>query len=384
MKRRLLIYLLVVIMAFSLPGCGQKGADPDESNIAEKQQRELKENKKSDGKAKKDPQDNGIDDNKKDTNKIKTKKSGSGDKTQKRENTENGNKNVNKHKENSDEVTYSYDGRDFTVNGVTVGIDDFEPAANAIMDMYRVGDWIVVEGHINPHVGAYCCYNIYTETVEKTIVGANLTWKGDDLTTAVYSNMDGLYNFKEHLIGTTDGTEISEVYFSSAPNEVFVRDFEDFEYRFEISGDDEAMYRYADYVRKGTPESWDEFTRLAPDNAIAFVMVNPPEDSVDLMPDTIDIMHEDIEHTYVVSLMDETDIRLDYGEFDIDSFEFVSDETVDKTVLRSGSARGYDIVAAEGMPIYCIFIKAGKNEGNFPISVISGESDVCGEFIEAK
>ena len=198
-------------------------------------------------------------------------------------------------------VVYSYDETVFLINGKRFDASrDFEVGCNAIMDMFEVGDWVVVEGHINPHVGGYYFYNIYTEKVEKMITGANLTWKGDDITTAVYSYYTDLYNFKDNLLGSMDN-EICELKFDPKEDLVYAEDFEENKQVFEIGPGDPAMYRYADYLRNKNEDTWNAFIKEAP----------------------------------------------------------------------------------EGIPNVCISASNKTGAGQFPVSVLSGQFDICGKFITA-
>jgi|GEM_PF-7034958 len=112
---------------------------------------------------------------------------------------------------------YSFTGTVFTYNGVEYDIRDEAPAANAIIGATPVGQYIVVEGHVNPQVGVYCIFDTALERFTNTLAGTNLIWRGGDITTAVYSLGDDIYNYDGLLLAhmTTQGAEyISGLAFS--------------------------------------------------------------------------------------------------------------------------------------------------------------------------
>ncbi|MBR4183604.1 MAG: hypothetical protein IKQ56_07260 [Lachnospiraceae bacterium] len=280
-------------------------------------------------------------------------------------------------------VVYSYDETVFLINGKRFDASrDFEVGCNAIMDMFEVGDWVVVEGHINPHVGGYYFYNIFTEKVEKMITGANLTWKGDDITTAVYSCYTDLYNFKDNLLGSMDN-EICELKFDPKEDLVYAEDFEGNKQVFEIGPGDPAMYRYADYLRNKNEDTWNAFIKEAPEGAVAYVMINPPVEVEELFsyPDPRETEYD--ESVHVVALQDDTEVSLDLGTFDLDAFKFVPEKNMESCRLKRGEGVGYAMVVPEGIPNVCISASNKTGAGQFPVSVLSGQFDICGKFITA-
>ena len=278
---------------------------------------------------------------------------------------------------------YDYDGMTFIINGFEYDLTDYDSPANAIMDMYQVGDWIVIEGHVNPHAGIYYLINVYTGIIEKTITGANLVWMGDDITTSVHSLYGELYNFKDHLIGTTDGTEIDSVSFDPDGRKVRVTDFNNNKYVFEIDNEDAALYKFADFQRNETSERWRDFMDEASQDAIAYVAVDPPYDTVGGMPYPVEIVTDTYGYVYIAALEDDTEIHIDYGNYDWENNRFDSVNVLDEATLDKGEARSYQVTVSEGIPSYCIFIKAGDRSGMFPVTMISGESDRCGTFVKA-
>ena len=278
---------------------------------------------------------------------------------------------------------YNHDGLKFTVNGFDFDLRDYDSEANRIINMEQAGDWIVVEAGIPPRYSEYYFVNVYTGNIEKTINGENLTWVNDDITTAVYSSGSSVYNFKNHIIGTTDGAMVRGIKLKSGGKKVLVTDEDDEIYSFELGDDDEAMYRYADFALKRTAASWRDFMKCVPDDAIAYVIVNPPEvvKSRLTWPQAVD--EGCGEYVYVVALNDETTVHADYGRYDNDKDRFDTEKTFDQSELLKGYSRGYEMVVTEGIPYFCIYISAGDEGGMFPVSMISGKSDQCGMFIKS-
>lgn len=133
------------------------------------------------------------------------------------------------------QAAFSYDGMEVTIDGISLNLaEDFDTPANAITDMLQVGRWIVIEAHVNPHRNLYYLYNLDTREIEKVFLGAHLTWLGDDITTAVYSDMDTLYTFQDQVIGMTDGAEISKITFAPDGKAILVEDFDGHSYTFEF------------------------------------------------------------------------------------------------------------------------------------------------------
>lgn len=279
---------------------------------------------------------------------------------------------------------FSYEGMNFTINDVTMDLTyDYDSVANAIMDMYQVGSWIVIETHVNPHHGIYYLYNIYTGQIEKAITGANLTWVGDDITTAVYSDWNQVFDFKENCIGWSDGAEIQDLAYNSAGTQVTVKDMDGNITTIKIDQYDKAMYAYADYQRHQTPENWKAFAEMAPEDSIAYVCLNPPYETVSHFnwPGTIDESTD--ETCYIVALKDDVSLHIDLVRTDPESGRFTTVSTLRESELDKSYNAGYYIGIAEGIPEYCLYVSDGTKGGKFPISVISGEHDQRGAFIKA-
>lgn len=282
------------------------------------------------------------------------------------------------------EQEYSFDGSVFTVNGADFDIKDLGSEANRITDIKQVGDRIVVRADIPPHHREYYIVNIYSGNIEKIINGENLTWVDDDITTAVYSSGDSVYNFKDNVIGITDGAEVRDLKLKSGGKTVVARDENDGVFSFEPDEEeeeDEAMYRYADFYLKRTVDSWREFMDCAPDDAIAYVVVSPPDVIKDKLPWLQTIDEGCYDSLYVAALRDDTTIHVDSVSYDADRNGFDAQEMIDRAKLQKGESKGYEIVVPEGIPCRCLYVSSGDESGYFPIATISGKSSRNGMFI---
>jgi len=101
-------------------------------------------------------------------------------------------------------VDYSVAGTVFTYDGVSYDLREQGPLINAITDVRPCGGVIVLYGHVNPNVGVYCIFDTEQRTFVKSLAGANLTWTGDDVTTAVYSFWSDIFDYHENLIASCE------------------------------------------------------------------------------------------------------------------------------------------------------------------------------------
>lgn len=110
------------------------------------------------------------------------------------------------------EPPYRTEGTVFTYHGEAYDLTEQNPAVNAITQVRRAGQYYVIEGHVNPNNGVYCVFDTETERFIKTLVGANLTWQGDDLATAVYSFWNEILDYEENTIAVCDLAEGEYIY----------------------------------------------------------------------------------------------------------------------------------------------------------------------------
>lgn len=88
----------------------------------------------------------------------------------------------------------------FTYNGKNYDLREREENVNALMGETPAGEMLVVEGHINPNTAYYGIFDTKTKAFVKDILGANLTWRDDDITTAVYTFHSGVYDYGGTLL----------------------------------------------------------------------------------------------------------------------------------------------------------------------------------------
>ena len=221
------------------------------------------------------------------------------------------------------EPEYSYEGTVFTINGVDIDVRDQVPAITAIMDCKRVGDWIIIECHINPHTSAYEFYNINDGNIsyfQYEIVGTSLTWQGDDLSTAVYARDDQVFDFWGHCIGSIGEGEIYDLKIINGTTVeatcLAVDDTgreKEFVEKFEYEPCDRAVLSYYEYLL-GNSRQWREFVAGAPANASALVIVDPPEKLLERMPWPIDYEEGALDKVAVVSLTDGQEVYIEPKE----------------------------------------------------------------------
>lgn len=97
-----------------------------------------------------------------------------------------------------------FEGTMFFYNGTGYDIARRNENVNAITGCSAVGDYVVVDGHVCPQNGVYCIFNGVTETFEKDIIGGNLVWRDDDITTAVYSFWSSIFDYSGKEIASLD------------------------------------------------------------------------------------------------------------------------------------------------------------------------------------
>ncbi|MCR4895475.1 MAG: hypothetical protein K5891_01730 [Lachnospiraceae bacterium] len=154
---------------------------------------------------------------------------------------------------------------------------------------------------------------------------------------------------------------------------------------FQILPNEDAMEAYALYLLTHSEKDLEAFRSAAPENALAYFLIDPPEEIAALLEEPKDvIMLQTYEsHVYVIPLYDDMDVRLDYGSFDVDAWDFTTGYTLDECTLNAGENACYRLWVSEGIPEFCIYVSAGKWGGVFDVVMISGEYDAHGAFITA-
>lgn len=283
------------------------------------------------------------------------------------------------------EPEFGFEGSTFTINGQKMDIRDFAPGATAIMDCKRVGDWIIVDCHVNPHFGLYEFYNLNSGDFEYEIEGTNLTWHGNDLSTAVYSRYNQVFDFWGNLIGWVDEGEVYGLKWNDEETvgaECWMVDGEgeekEFTQEIEYRPRDKAVLSYFEYMLGGTRQ-WRNFMDEMPDGAAALVMINPPQRLLNKMPGPQVYDKDAFDRLVIVSLMDGENLHIEADGADASGNEkywgrFHEADRGDATVLQ--------IVVPEGAPNGTLVISTPHSgEILWDIAPISGESAVMSKFL---
>ena len=261
------------------------------------------------------------------------------------------------------DVSFEFDT--FTINGWEHTLDEYGIEGNAIMDIEVVGDELIIDTHINPHMSEYTIFNMRSAWPEHKFYGANFI-HGDKVWDSFYSYMDTVYDYEDHPIYTVDGTEICGLTFSEDGTQITIEYWKDdyIEIYEETIDRPECVnaphYAYADYARHRTAENWNEFMSYAPDDALFMVMVNPhSDDAWDFnLPMNVG---EGSDNVYVISLQNGT--------------EFTIGDT--KPEIRDrGEIVSYWVAVPEGAPIYTLHAETPDGQSaEWDITWISGKDD---------
>ena len=280
---------------------------------------------------------------------------------------------------------FSYEGTKITINGHEMDIQEYAPAANAIMDCTRVGDWIIVECHVNPHTSLYEFYNINSGDFEYDIAGANLTWLGDDLSTAVYSDYNQIFDFWGKRIGQVDEGEVYGLEWldeETVGAECRIIDGKgtekEYTYKVEYRPQDKAVLTYYEYLLGGSRQ-WRRFRDEMPDGAAALVIVNPPSKLLDKMPPPQVYDEGAYDRMVVVSLMDGMRLHVDSNEPDENGREKYWGRLHD---VNRGDATVFEITVPEGLPNGTLVVRTpNSGEVLWDITQISGRDPVMSKFL---
>ena len=283
------------------------------------------------------------------------------------------------------EPEFSYDGTTFTINGQQWDMRELAPAVTAILDCTRVGDWIIVDCHVNPHMGVYEFFNINSGDFEYEIGGTNLTWLGDDLSTAIYTNYNQIFDFWGNLIGSVDEGEVFDLKWlddETVGAECWMVDTDgnekEFTYKVEYRPQDKAVLKYYEYMLGGSRQ-WRRFKEEMPYGAAALVIINPPKKILDKMPAPVVYDEGAYDRMVVVSLMDSMRLHVDANGGDETDREKYKGKLND---VNRGDATVFQIVVPEGAPTGTLIVRT-PNSGEilWDIAPISGESPVMSKFL---
>ena len=306
---------------------------------------------------------------------------------------------------NEGEGAYAtYEGSTFTFDGQA-----YEIEGNEILGFSQADNFLIIESHVNPHISAYSLFCTDTREVEQVIMGANFTWYGTDISTAIYSSYSEIYNYRGNCIGSVDGSEIAALTFldpdpstgSTLPEEIVVsywKDGDDMMYTdvCEYSYTNGALFAYENYLRKPTKSRWDTFLSFAPEGAVGFAIEGGCTSDIiwDKAVDTNATSPTDYDTVIAVALQKDTSVALLPGTWTFDdasgkeNFLFDEGTTEYRLRLNRGEAVIYGCIIPEGIPSVALDVRAGSGSsplhGYWMVSMLSGYDDTCCTFITAE
>lgn len=282
------------------------------------------------------------------------------------------------------EPDYSFDGTTLTIEDVDIDITEYAPAATAIMDCKRVGNWLITDCHVNPNIGTYLFYNINNGLIdyfEYSVDGANLIWQGDDLSTAVYQQYNSIYDIWGHQIGSIEEGELYELSFKDK-NTITAKCWivddigreKEFTEEFEYEPCDGAVWAYYEYLLGGSRE-WRKLKEMAGD-ASALVIVDPPEPIRKKMPIQTEFEKGALDKVAIVPLIDDSSVT-------IESTIAGDMKKEDTQKVTKGMAALFDVTVPEGMPTARITVKTkGYDKATWEVMTLSGRIPQMSTFIK--
>ncbi len=272
------------------------------------------------------------------------------------------------------EPEFSYRDTTFIVDGYEMDITPYAPAATAITDAGRVGDWIIVTCHNNPNINTYLFYNIYDgmlDHFEYQTDGANLIWQGDDLSTAVYQYYNDIYDIWGHQIGHIEEGELYGLSFKDA-NTIDARCWiideagreKEFTEEFEYEPCDGAVWAYFEYLLGGN-KKWRHLKEMAAD-ATALIIVDLPEKICGRMSYPVTVENGALDKVVVVPLFDDSVIG-------IRSY---------KEEPEKGRSVVFEVTVPEGIPTDTITVDTqGRASSQWEVGQLSGKIPQMSTFI---
>ncbi len=112
---------------------------------------------------------------------------------------------------------YTFADTTFTYDGEHYDVSTRAPLINAIRSVETVGRKLVIQCHTGPKNAVYCIFDAEQKTFEQDIIGCNLTWHSNDLSTAVYSFWSDVRMYDGTILKSyelTDGAYILDLAFS--------------------------------------------------------------------------------------------------------------------------------------------------------------------------
>ena len=285
------------------------------------------------------------------------------------------------------EPKYSYNGTKFTIDNVDIDVREFAPAANAITDCKRVGDWIIVDCHVNPNIGIYLFYDIENglmDYFEYAIEGAGLIWQGDDISTAVYQRYNDIYDFWGNHIGTVNEGQLYDLSFKDK-NTIVAKCWavdadgkeSDFTEEFEYEPCDSPMLLYYEYLLGGSRQ-WRKLKEEA-GKSTALVIVNPPENILEKMPDPVTFREGALDKVAIVPLVDNAKVTIESTA--PEDLSGGNDSYTEEAV--KGRAVVFDVTVSEGLPAATVTVTSpGQTKATWDVVQISGRNPQRSTFVK--
>lgn len=92
----------------------------------------------------------------------------------------------------------------FTYGGRTYDLSERNGSITTITNCTLVGQYLVFEGHTGQENNVYCIFDTDAESFKPDLAGANLIFRGDDLSTGVYSFRSDVYAYDGTLLASCD------------------------------------------------------------------------------------------------------------------------------------------------------------------------------------
>lgn len=112
----------------------------------------------------------------------------------------------------SEQESFSFEGTVFYYGTHDYDVSSRNQSINSILSAIPVGKKIVIECHVGPKNGVYCIFDTERESFDEDIIGNNLIWHSDDITTAVYSFWSEIHTYDGNVIKTYNLAEDSHIY----------------------------------------------------------------------------------------------------------------------------------------------------------------------------
>ena len=260
----------------------------------------------------------------------------------------------------------SVDGTSFTINDCEYDIQDYGGIGDLITDYYEVGDYLILESHVNPHRSEYFIFDMRMAWPVSTLYGCNFI-HDNNIWDSFYSDMNAVYDYEGHLIHVVeDATEICGLSFDGDNIRIeYWKDDYETVYEEEIERPEclnAPIYHFAEFKHHQNALTWSYFRKYGTSDSLFMVMVNPPEDEswIYHMPRELEEDGSDV--IYVIALQDETRIEFSNGDYEF---------------LDKGQIAAYSLTIPEGAPRLTLFAETPDGRtSEWDIGVISGENDI--------